>query len=54
MKREPSIESVGNAGFENVRKIAQLDYFSGSESESTKKTASYFGAISITIVGDKP
>jgi arsenite methyltransferase len=54
MEEDPYIESFEKAGFENVRKISQLDYFSGSESESTKKTASYFGAISITIVGDKP
>lgn len=54
MEEAPYISSFEQAGFSNIRKIDELDYFSGSESESTKKTASYFGAISITIVGSKP
>lgn len=53
MEQEPYIKSFEDAGFADVRTIDQLDYFSGSESESTKKTAAYFGASSITIVGTK-
>jgi len=54
MEEEPYLRSFEDAGFTSMRKISELDYFAGSESESTKKTASYFGAISITIVGKKP
>lgn len=54
MEKEPYIKSFGDAGFTNVRTIDQLDYFSGSENESTRKTATYFGASSITIIGEKP
>jgi ubiquinone/menaquinone biosynthesis C-methylase UbiE len=53
MEEVPYIESFEAAGFTNVSKIAQLDYFAGSASESTRNTAAYFGASSITIVGDK-
>lgn len=53
MEEAPYIKSFEDAGFRNIRKIDQLDYFSGSGNESTKKTAAYFGASSITIVGEK-
>ncbi len=53
MEEVPYIRSFEEIGFTNVRKIAQLDYFSGSASASTRDTAAYFGATSITIAGDK-
>ena len=54
MEEAPYIKSFEEAGFTRIRKIDELDYFYGSENESTRKTAAYFGASSITIVGDKP
>lgn len=54
MEQAPYIKSFEDAGFKNVRTLDQLDYFSGSENEGTRKTAAYFGASSITIVGEKP
>lgn len=54
MEEAPYIKSFEEAGFKNVKRIDQLDYFAGSEFESTRKTAAYFGASSITIVGEKP
>jgi arsenite methyltransferase len=54
MEEDAYIESFTKAGFTGISKIDSLDYFSGSESESTRNTASYFGASSITIVGRKP
>ena len=54
MEEAPYIKSFEEAGFTRIRKIDELDYFHGSENESTRKTAAYFGASSITIVGDKP
>lgn len=54
MEEAPYLKSFEEAGFTRIRKIDELDYFHGSENESTRKTAAYFGASSITIVGDKP
>ena len=54
MEEEAYIESFKAAGFIDTHKIDALDYFSGSASESTRNTASNFGASSITIVGKKP
>jgi len=54
MEQQPYIESFEQAGFRNVRVIDQVDYFSRSESDSTRKTAEYFGASIITLVGEKP
>lgn len=54
MEQQPYVDSFEQAGFRNLRVIDQVDYFSRSESESTRKTAQYFGASSITLVGDKP
>lgn len=54
MEEAPYIKSFEDAGFTSMKKLAELDYFSGSENEGTRKTAAYFGASSITIVGEKP
>jgi ubiquinone/menaquinone biosynthesis C-methylase UbiE len=54
MEEDQYIASFAEAGFSDLRKLDQLDYFSGSSSESTRNTASYFGASSITIVGTRP
>lgn len=54
MEETPYLMSFEEAGFVRLKKIDQLDYFAGSNNESTRKTAYYFGASSITIVGDKP
>ena len=54
MEEAPYITSFEDAGFTNMKRLAELDYFSGSENEGTRKTAAYFGASSITIVGEKP
>jgi arsenite methyltransferase len=54
MEEEAYIESFRNAGFSELSRIDALDYFSGSESESTRNTASNFGASSTTVVGKKP
>jgi arsenite methyltransferase len=42
-----------SAGLEAVERLGDLDYFAASTSESTRKTASGFGAHSIVIRGRK-
>jgi arsenite methyltransferase len=42
------------AGFDNVEVILHQDYFSKSTNASTRDTAKYFNAESITIKGNKP
>ncbi|MEE8388278.1 MAG: methyltransferase domain-containing protein [Acidiferrobacterales bacterium] len=53
MEQDAYIESFNVAGFNSIRVIGELDYFSGSENEATRNTATKFGASSITIVGEK-
>jgi arsenite methyltransferase len=53
MEESEYIDSFAEVGFQDIRRIDQLDYFSGSASESTRKVAEGFGATSITIVGKK-
>lgn len=48
------VKGLEEAGFEDVRVLCEQDYFSYSEFESTHNVARYFGAKSITIVGQKP
>jgi len=47
------IALLREAGFRNVNIIERLDYFERSPDESTKKTAKQYGAISVTITGQK-
>lgn len=54
MEQDAYLASFESAGFRNLKVLDELDYFSGSSNESTKKTAASFGASSITIVGDRP
>lgn len=54
MEENEYLASFEDAGFNGIERIARLDYFSGSESESTRKVAASFGATSITLVGRKP
>jgi arsenite methyltransferase len=42
------------AGLRQVERLGELDYFAASTSESTRRTASGFGAHSIVIRGLKP
>ena len=44
----------GDCGFKDVAVIDHLDYFAGSNSAPTRDVASYFGAESITFMGQKP
>jgi arsenite methyltransferase len=47
------IDLIRSAGFHDVHVIDRKDYFDRSPSESTKKTAKQYGAISITITAKK-
>jgi arsenite methyltransferase len=42
------------AGFEAIERLSELDYFAASTSESTRRTASGFGAHSIVMRARKP
>lgn len=42
------------AGFEDVERLSELDYFAASASESTRRTAGGFGAHSIVMRARKP
>lgn len=48
------VKGLQESGFENVKVLCEQDYFSYSEFESTHNIAKYFGAKSITMVGQKP
>lgn len=52
--RNDFVGSLREAGFADVRVHAATDYFSFSNSESTRTTAAYFGAESLTISAHKP
>jgi len=54
MHREELIESFSAAGFTELRVHRDNDYFSRSPADSTRGTAAYFGALSITFSGQKP
>jgi len=54
MHREQLIEAFEAAGFVDVQVHGDNDYFARSPAESTRNTAAYFGALSITISGRKP
>lgn len=54
MNEKEYLSIFSNAGFENVSNLDHLDYFAGSNSAPTRDVASYFGAESITFVGQKP
>ena len=43
------LEMFRTAGFEDVERLSDLDYFAASHSESTRRTASGFGAHSIVM-----
>jgi SAM-dependent methyltransferase len=41
-------------GFQDVRLLSELDYFSGSEDEETREVAAKYGAKTIILAGTKP
>jgi ubiquinone/menaquinone biosynthesis C-methylase UbiE/TusA-related sulfurtransferase len=48
------VRLLEEAGFEQVEKLGELDYFSASSSPATKSIARSFGAISLVLRGAKP
>ncbi|HEX9341291.1 MAG TPA: methyltransferase domain-containing protein [Thermoplasmata archaeon] len=48
------LETIGSAGFHDVRILKRLDYFSRSSSESTKRITKTFGAESVVVAARKP
>lgn len=48
------LETFVTAGFRDVERLSELDYFAASSSESTRRTASGFGAHSIVMRARKP
>jgi arsenite methyltransferase len=52
--REDYLDTFRHAGFEDVRCLAELDYFAASRSDSTRRTADGFGAHSIVMRALKP
>jgi arsenite methyltransferase len=48
------LETIREAGFEDVRVVRRIDYFSKSASESTKRITKTFGAESVVIAAYKP
>ena len=54
MHGEELIESFRTAGFTDIKMHDETDYFARSPAESTRGTAEYFGAVSVTISGKKP
>lgn len=48
------LETIREAGFEDVRVVRRIDYFSKSGSESTKRITKAFGAESVVIAAYKP
>jgi hypothetical protein len=45
---------IKDAGFTDVKEINKMDYFSKSNSDSTKRLTKTFGAESIVISAKKP
>lgn len=54
MYEDQYLEALGAAGFQDLRVLDHVNYFSRSENDSTRKVADYFGAESITLLGCKP
>lgn len=48
------IEMFRDAGFEDVRVIGRVDYFSKSPEEETREVAASYGAETIVITGTRP
>lgn len=48
------MKTIGRAGFEELRVVKRMDYFSRSNSESTKRITKTFGAESIVLAARKP
>ena len=48
------METIAQAGFEGVRTVRRIDYFSKSRSESTKRITRTFGAQSVVVAAHKP
>lgn len=48
------LKTIKDGGFENVKILNRIDYFSASESENTKRLTRTFEAESVVIVGTKP
>lgn len=54
VEEERYIAMLRNAGFENVERIADLDYFSLSSSAKTREVARLFNAHSVALRAQKP
>jgi len=48
------MKTIRDAGFEDLRVVQRMDYFSKSSSESTKRITKTFGAESVVLVARKP
>ncbi len=48
------LRTIKDTGFEDVKILNRIDYFSASESENTKRLTRTFQAQSVVIVGTKP
>jgi len=48
------LKTIHEAGFEGVKCVRRIDYFSESASESTKRITRTFGAESVVLFGIKP
>jgi arsenite methyltransferase len=48
------LETFRSAGFDDVERLAVLDYFAASSSESTRRTAGGFGAYALVLRARKP
>jgi hypothetical protein len=48
------LRTIREAGFEDLRIVKRIDYFSKSGSESTKRITKSFGAESVVISARKP
>jgi ubiquinone/menaquinone biosynthesis C-methylase UbiE len=52
--QEQYLETLADAGFEDLEVIQRVDYFAASPSEETKNVAAGFNAHAIVITGSKP
>lgn len=53
MYEDDYVQGLREVGFEGVRVVDHVNYFSRSDNESTRKVAEYFGAESITLAASK-
>ncbi len=48
------LRTIQDAGFQGVKVVRRIDYFSKSRSDSTKRLAKTFGAESVVLSARKP